>query len=122
MRARWKILGGTTAVGLSLAFLITSHSRQATGDTAPTSSTVPDLVVHDPFTPYPSPGAIAYDQLSDVDKAGVDQIQEVTDTSQPASSYQAFARATEQTSADADRQIAERAVGLTDTAQDGVVP
>ena len=125
MRARWKILGGTTVIGLGITFLIMGHSPDVSGDDTTTSSTSAspnDPIARDPFAPYPTPGAIAYEQLSAVDQASVAHVQEVVETSQPATSYQAFANATAWTSADADRQIAARAVGLTDTAQDGVVP
>jgi hypothetical protein len=47
-------------------------------------------------------------------------IQETVETSQPASSYQAWAAATAATGQVAEAQIAARAVGLVGTDQDGV--
>jgi hypothetical protein len=125
MRARWKILGGTGGViGLGVVIAIVSHSRVVTGDDTTSSSTTSasDVASRDPFAQYATPGAIAYEQLSAADRAGIDHIQEVVDTSQPASSYEAFAAATASTSANVESQLAARGVGLVDTPDDGVVP
>lgn len=125
MQARWKIVGGTSAIGLGVMLLVVvGHSRRVSGDntSTPSSEAFVDPMPRDPFAQYPTPGAIAYEQLTAADKAAVDRIQEATDTSQPSSSYAAFASATAWTSDEADRQLAERSVGLTETADDGVVP
>lgn len=128
MRARWKILGGTSIASAVVTALIVGQSGEAKSDTTvsvpsgPNPST-PAEDVHDPLTPYPlGPHPIEYDQLSTADKAGVDLIQETTETSQPASSYQAWAAATAYTGQQAEAEIAARGVGLTGTEQDGVVP
>ena len=134
MRARWKILGGTGIASIWAAALIVGHSGSVRGETSTdsSSSTAPssgvdpatfvDPTPRDPFAPYPSPGAIPYEQLSAAEKAAIDRIQEVVETSGPPTSPDdAYARATAWTSADADRQIAERQMGLEETASDGVV-
>lgn len=128
MRARWKILGGTGVVSALVAALIVGQSGDAKSDTtdstpsSPNPSTPADDV-HDPLTPYPlGPHPIEYDQLSAADKADVDLIQETVETSQPASSYQAWAAATAYTGQQAEAEITARGVGLTGTAEDGVLP
>lgn len=137
MRRRWKLVGGAGIAGICIAAGILAHSRAVSGDTtsmpsgdggiastttSTTSSSDVDEAAHDPFAPYPTPGEIAYEALSATDKAAVDHVHEVADTTHPAASHDAYARATAWTSTEADRQIAERQVGLVDTANDGVVP
>jgi hypothetical protein len=122
MRRRWKLFGGAGLAGICIAAGILAHSRAVIGETTSTSTTSSDEAARDPFAPYPTPGAIRYEELSAADKAAVDHIHEVTDTSQLAASHEAYASATAWASADADRQIAERGVGLEGTAEDGVVP
>jgi len=129
MRARWKILGGTGVISICVAALIVGQTGEAKSDTtdATTSSassptTIPPDI-HDPLTPYPlGPHAIEYDQLRAADKAAVDLIQETVETSQPPSSYQAWAAATAYTGQQAEAEIAARGVGLVGTDSDGVVP
>ena len=137
MRRRWKLVGGAGIAGICIAVGILAHSRAVSGDststpssgdddtastTTSTTSGSSDDTARDPFAPYPSPGAIAYEALSAADKAAVDHVHEVIDTTHPAASHEAYGRATAWTSAEADRQIAERQLGLVDTANDGVVP
>jgi hypothetical protein len=137
MRTRWKILGGTGIVSIGVVAFIVGQTGSVRGDTttaSPNSSaaapsdkvdpaTFVDPTPRDPFAPYPSPGAIPYEELSAAEKVAVDRIPEVVETSgPPASPGDAYARATAWTSADADRQIAERQMGLQETANDGVVP
>ena len=132
MRGRWKLLGGAGIVGVLIATVILAQSRAVSGDTTSSTSGDSDAPAasppsavgddRDPFAPYPTPGAIAYEALSAADKAAVDHIHEVIDTTQPAALHDAYARATGWTSVEADRQIAERQLGLVDTANDGVVP
>jgi hypothetical protein len=131
MRMRWKIFGGGGIAGLSIAAFLIAHggvvrgetSNAASSSTSTTSSSDPGVPSQDPNTPYPlGPGAIPYEQLSAADKAAVEAIQETVETSQPASSYQAWAAATAATGKQADAEIAARSVGLVGTSGDGVVP
>jgi hypothetical protein len=123
MRARWKIMGGTAAISLCIAVSVVGQSRTVRGDDTTSSSTnASDPIARDPFAQYPTPGAIAYEQLTAAEQARVDHVQEVVETNQPATSHAAFANATAWARTEAERQRAERGVGLTDTAQDGVVP
>jgi hypothetical protein len=125
MRARWKILGGAGLVGFGLSLFILGHSNVSRGDTSSSTgaSTNPDPNFRDPEQPYSlGPAVISYDQLSGAEKAGVDRILEIEDTSQPPASYQAWSDAASTMAADAQVQLAARQVGLVNSDQDGVVP
>jgi hypothetical protein len=135
MRARWKILGGAGLASVGIALAIVGHSGKVAGGTpAPDLTTSPDPAtgappapedphLTNPFTQYPlGPGAIAYDQLDTAGKAGVDQMKQTLETSQPDTSYQAFSNAADQAIADSQAQIAARAVGLVGVDQQGIVP
>lgn len=121
MRTRWKILGGTGVVTIWAAVLSIGQTGVVQGDTSDTSGAV--APPHNPHTPYPlGPGAIPYEELGVNDKAAVDSIQETIETSQPASSYEAWAAATAWTNQQAQAEIDARGVNLVGTAQDGVLP
>lgn len=129
MRTGWKVLGGTGAAGVLVAVLIVAQTRRVRGDTASTATgseaTTPDTGPPrpDPNKPFPEgPETIRYEQLSEDEKKSVDLIRETLETSQPASSHQAWAAATAWTGQQAAAEIAARSVGLTGTAEDGVVP
>jgi hypothetical protein len=134
MRTRWKVLGGAGLVGVGLSFFIViGHSRVSRGDTSSTGSSAgsgsasgsgsTDPNIFDPSQPYGlGPHPISYDELSTVDKAGVDSILQKEELSQPPSSYAAWADAAAASRADAQAQIAARNTGLVGTAQDGVTP
>jgi len=124
-------MGSAGLAGIGIAILILGRTGEVRGNTATDSTTSStsvtpgsfvDPAARDPFAQYPSPGAIAYENLTAGEKAAVDVVQEAAETSQPAASNLAFAQATAWTSGDADRQLAERQTGLVDTADDGVVP
>ncbi len=68
------------------------------------------------------PHAIKYEDQSADEQANIDRVAERLETIQPASSHEAWARATEQASAAAQAEIASRAVGLEDIENQGVVP
>jgi hypothetical protein len=134
MRARWKILGGTGVASLCVALILVGRTGVVSGDPPPqpppltnpppgSSGYIDPDSARDPLTPYPlGPGAIAYEQLSASERADVDTIQEIVETTQPASSYEMFSRGAVWAREEAERQRAERGTGLIGTVDDGVVP
>lgn len=122
-RAR-AVVGAMLACGAFGAAII-GRPHSVSGQSADSSSgnsTPTDPGYHDPSQPWElGPGAIPYDQLSPQDQAGVEQILQTEDQSQPASSYQVFAAAANTMAADAQAQIAARSVGLSGTDNEGVV-
>ena len=131
MRTRWQVLSGTGVISIWVAAIIVGQTSIVEGETSSSTSSTPTSTSgvanpdfqHDQNTPYPlGPGAIEYDQLSASDKAAVDHIAETTDTSQPPSSYQAWAAATAWTGQQAQAEVAARGVGLVGTESDGVEP
>jgi hypothetical protein len=130
MRRRSKILSGVALLCVSVVAIIAGQTGVVRGENpqaAPTDSpslTTADIEpVHDPNTSYPlGSGAIGYEQLSPAAQASVDHVQEVTDTSQLPSSYQAWSIATASTGQQAEIEIAARLVGLVGTEADGVAP
>lgn len=127
MRVRWKILGASTAAVAVGILVVVAGAPSVRGESADDSSAGVNsgsaFATHDPSTPYPlGPHAIPYEALSPSDKRAVDVVQENVETSQPASSYNAYAAAAASIAIDAERQRAERQVGLVATEADGVVP
>lgn len=130
MRTRWKILGGASVAGIWATAIMLGHTGAAADNSSssPEPSTASSNALepeseHDPNTPYPlGPGAIPYESLGPAEKAAVDSVEETVETSQPPSSYEAFAAATAWTGERAQAEVAARGVGLTGTEQDGVLP
>jgi len=130
MRTRWKIVGGSGIASIWIVAILIGQTGKVSGDTSSSTSTptttptaVDPASAQDPNQPYPlGPGAIAYESLSAADKAAVDHVQENVDTSQPPSSYAAFATATAWTADRVQVEVAARQLGLTGTEQDGVIP
>lgn len=122
MKASVKILSRASFVVICAATLTVGRSERVSGDT--TSSPDPnDPNYHDPSEPYvPGPRALFYDQASTALKADVEEVLQKEDLSQPPSSYQAFAAAAAAVNADAKLQTEARAIGLLDSADQGVVP
>ncbi len=128
MQAHSKVLGAIGIIALAVGLSI-GHSRQASGEpdaSEPSPTTTVGIAaeqLHDPLQPYdPGPGAIQYEQLGPNDRAGFDVMEEIIETSQTDRSYAAFATATDWSGAEAETQIAARAVGLDGAVTDGVVP
>lgn len=127
MRVRWKVLGASTvAIAIGTVIVVgaaPSVREESAADSAAGIGGDSPSPIHDPSTPYPlGPHVIPYEALSDSERRAVDIVRETVETSQPASSHDAYAAAAASIQVDAERQRAERQVGLVGTEDDGVVP
>jgi hypothetical protein len=122
MHVRWTMLCGIGALGVVITLV--AASQEVRGEPSDPSQPPSDVTPEpDPFEPYPlGPGAIPYEQLGAAERTAVDQIQETVETGQQPSSYAVFARATAQTRARAEADLATRELGLEGADEDGVVP